>query len=146
VGHQYDVTVHVRPAPIACCAASRLYVEMTAHGQCSLAVAPAPPSRRWLRMDDDCHQRRSAHRTLHTHSHAKVVQGDTILTASALRNGHGASCIPPKSASTDHTGPCHILFFSANARSSGFSLRRGKMIQFIGKSDRKTIQHETPTT
>jgi hypothetical protein len=26
-----------------------------------------------------------------------------------------------------------IFFFNANARSSGYSLRRGKMIQFIGK-------------
>jgi hypothetical protein len=30
-----------------------------------------------------------------------------------------------------------ITFFSANARSSGYSLRRGKMIWFIGKPDRK---------
>jgi hypothetical protein len=30
-----------------------------------------------------------------------------------------------------------VLFFSANAGSSGYSLRRGKMIWFIGKPDRK---------
>jgi hypothetical protein len=32
-----------------------------------------------------------------------------------------------------------FFFFSANARSSGYSLRRGKMIPFIGKPDRKTV-------
>jgi hypothetical protein len=31
----------------------------------------------------------------------------------------------------------YIYFFSANARSSGYSLRRGKMIRFIGKPDQK---------
>jgi hypothetical protein len=30
-----------------------------------------------------------------------------------------------------------IYFFSANARSSGYSLKRGKMIRFIGKADQK---------
>jgi hypothetical protein len=34
-------------------------------------------------------------------------------------------------------------FFSANARSSGYSLRRGKMIQFIGKLDRKPYNLRT---
>jgi hypothetical protein len=38
---------------------------------------------------------------------------------------------------------CLEGFFSTNARSSGYSLRRGKMIRFIGKPDRKPYNKKT---
>jgi hypothetical protein len=35
------------------------------------------------------------------------------------------------------------LFLAQNARSSGYSLRRGKMIRFIGKPDQKPYNKKT---